>query len=290
MPKLSGHKHVGQIMPFRVQNLGAVAVLALALGGCLGRGTGDVTGSIASSQPMTEQSWRAEIQAWQPRYDANNSDRIASLRYSRALRGLGQQAQALAVLQTAVIKHPKDMELLGAYGRALMDVGQLKQAEDVLSRAHMPERPDWRILSAQGAVADQMGDHVRAHGFYETALRINPGEPTIMSNLGLSYALSKRLPEAEKVLTAAAQDPRADKRVRQNLVLVLGLQGRFAEAERIAAQDLPPADVARSMTQLRQMVSQPNSWDLLRQGAKPRTGANAAQRKPQPVAAAPAEG
>lgn len=279
-------------MRFRLQNVGTVAVMALALSGCLGRGASDITGSLGTNQPMSEQQWRGELQSWQPRFDANPGDKTAAFRYARALRGLGQQAQAVAVLQNAVIKHPKDLDLLGAYGRALMDVGQLKQAEDVLARAHMPERPDWRILSAQGAVADQMGDHTRAQGFYETALRINPGEPTIMSNLGLSYALSKRLPEAEKVLAAAAQDPRADKRVRQNLVLVLGLQGRFGEAERIAAQDLPPADVAKSMTQLRLMVSQPNSWDMLRQGGKPkpRAGANAAQRKPQTTAAAPAEG
>jgi Flp pilus assembly protein TadD len=287
--------NTGHHMGFRLRNLATVAILALALGGCLNRGASDITGSLASSQPMTEQQWRSELNAWQPRYDADTGDKTAAFRYARALRGLGQQAQAVAVLQSAVIKHPKDLDLLGAYGRALMDVGQLKQAEDVLSRAHMPERPDWRILSAQGAVADQMGDHARAQGFYETALRINPGEPTIMSNLGLSYALSKRLPEAEKVLTAAAQDPRADKRVRQNLVLVLGLQGRFAEAERIAAQDLPPADVARSMTQLRQMVSQPNSWDMLRgkgQGAaKPSVAAGTTPRKPQPArTAAPAEG
>lgn len=291
-------RDLGQRMPFTLQNLGTVAVLALALSGCLGRGAADVTGSLATSQPMSEEQWRGELQAWQPRFDANPSDKTASLRYARALRGLGQQAQAVAVLQSAVIKHPKDLDLLGAYGRALMDVGQLKQAEDVLSRAHMPERPDWRILSAQGAVADQMGDHQQAQGFYETALRINPGEPTIMSNLGLSYALSKRLPEAEKVLTAAAQHPRADKRVRQNLVLVLGLQGRFAEAERLAARDLPPADVAKSMTQLRMMVSQPNSWDMLRgkpqagsrPGSAPRSGAGSAQRKPLEQTAAPTQG
>jgi Flp pilus assembly protein TadD len=295
-------------MPFRLRNLVTVAVLSLALSGCLGRGQSDITGSLGTNQPLSEQQWRSELGTWQPRYDANQNDKTAAFRYARALRGLGQQAQAVAVLQSAVIKHPKDLDLLGAYGRALMDVGQLKQAEDVLARAHMPERPDWRILSAQGAVADQMGDHPRAQGFYETALRINPGEPTIMSNLGLSYALSKRLPEAESVLTAAAKDPRADKRVRQNLVLVLGLQGRFAEAERVAAQDLAPADVAKSMTQLRQMVSQPNSWDMLRNtsgtgarrpdgrgqdrkvsGAKPQAPASALSRQP-PRAAAPAEG
>lgn len=261
---------MGRINPFRLRGIVSMAALALALSGCAGRGLPDITGSLAgSTTPVTEAQWRSELQTWQQRYDANQGDRTAALRYARALRALGQNTQAVAVLQNIILRHPKDMELLGAFGRALMDAGQLKQAEEVLGRAHLPERPDWRILSAQGAVADQLGDHQRAQGFYEAALRINPGEPTILSNLGLSYALSKRLPEAERALGEASRHPQADKRVRQNLVLVLGLQGRFAEAERVAATDLPPADVARTMAQLRQMVSQPNSWDMLRQGGKP---------------------
>ena len=261
---------MGRINPFRLGGIVSVAALALALGGCVGRGLPDITGSLGgTATPVTETQWRSELQTWQQRYDTNQGDRTAAFRYARALRALGQNSQAVAVLQNSILRHPKDMELLGAFGRALMDAGQLKQAEDVLARAHLPERPDWRILSAQGAVADQLGDHQRAQGFYEAALRINPGEPTILSNLGLSYALSKRLADAERALGEAARHPQADKRVRQNLVLVLGLQGRFAEAERVAATDLPPADVAKAMAQLRQMVSQPNSWDMLRQGAKP---------------------
>jgi Flp pilus assembly protein TadD len=277
---------MGRINRFRLRGIVSMTALALALIGCAGRGLPDITGSLAgSTTPVTEAQWRSELQTWQQRYDANQGDRTAAFRYARALRALGQNSQAVAVLQNIILRHPKDMELLGAFGRALMDAGQLKQAEEVLARAHLPERPDWRILSAQGAVADQLGDHQRAQGFYEAALRINPGEPTILSNLGLSYALSKRLPEAERALGEAARHPQADKRVRQNLVLVLGLQGRFAEAERVAATDLPPADVAKAMAQLRQMVSQPNSWDMLRQGGKPagpRPEGSAAARTPPP--------
>jgi Flp pilus assembly protein TadD len=277
---------MGRINRFRLRGIVSMTALALALSGCAGRGLPDITGSLAgSTTPVTEAQWRSELQTWQQRYDANQGDRTAAFRYARALRALGQNTQAVAVLQNIILRHPKDMELLGAFGRALMDAGQLKQAEEVLARAHLPERPDWRILSAQGAVADQLGDHQRAQGFYEAALRINPGEPTILSNLGLSYALSKRLPEAERALGEASRHPQADKRVRQNLVLVLGLQGRFAEAERVAATDLPPADVAKAMAQLRQMVSQPNSWDMLRQGGKPagpRPEGSAAARIPPP--------
>ena len=126
--------------------------------------------------------------------------------------------------------------MLGAYGRALADVGNYEQALEVLNRAHTPDQPDWRILSAQGAVLDQMGRHDEAQRYYASALKIMPDEPSVLSNLGLSYALSKDLPQAEATLRRAAAQPGAEPRVRQNLALVVGLQGRFAEAETIAAR------------------------------------------------------
>ena len=48
----------------------------------------------------------------------------------------------------------------------------------------------------------------------------------------------------------------ADPRVRQNLALVVGLQGRFAEAEAIARADLPPEEAAANVAYLRQMLAQ----------------------------------
>ncbi len=188
------------------------------------------------------------------------------------------------MLQNAVLVHTDDLEMLGAYGRALADNGRLKEADEVLSRAHSPERPDWRILSAQGTVADQLGDHPRAQQLYQAALKLAPGEPTIMSNLGLSLALAKRLPEAERVLSEAAASGRSDVRVRQNLVLVLGLQGRFSEAETLARQDQSMAEAAATIAYLKRSVSQQNSWELLKGKAKP-----AAARNPEAAAAAAAE-
>src|SRR5918994_1057865 len=160
---------------------------------------------------------------WSSSHDAPCAASPSGLPYARGLRALEQNAQAVAVLQQAAIRSPKNPELLAAYGKALADVGRYKEAAEVLSKAHTPERPDWRILSAQGAVADQLGDHGLAQSYYGTALKIAPGEPTVLSNLGLSYALSKRLADAEKTLRAAAATPAADARVRQNLALGLGL-------------------------------------------------------------------
>lgn len=266
----------------RAACLAAVGLAALVAGGCQGRGgLGDVTGSIARSdgQPRSQSEWRSESQRWAPRYDANPKDRDAAFFHARALRALDQNAQALAVLQGAVLVHQNDNELLGAYGRSLADNGRLREADEVFSRAHSPERPDWRILSAQGTVADQLGEHERAQQLYQSALKMAPNEPTIMSNLGLSLALSKRLPEAERILTEAVASGRSDARVRQNLVLVLGLQGRFGEAETLARQDQSPAEATATIAYLKRSVSQQNSWDMLR-------GKPASAGKPQKAAGA----
>jgi len=272
---------------FRTRLALTACLAALALAGCQGRGgPGDITGSIGqtASQPRNPADWQAERERWSARYNGNPKDREAAFRYARALRALDQHAQALAVLQGAVLVHQNDRELLGAYGRSLADNGRLKEADDVLSRAHSPEQPDWRILSAQGTVADQLGDHGRAQQLYDTALKLAPGEPTIMSNLGLSLALSRRLPEAERVLREAVGSGKADARVRQNLVLVLGLQGRFSDAEAIARQDQSPADAAATVAYLKGSVSQRNSWEMLKGAgkARPKAAAGPADGQPSP--------
>src|SRR3989440_255285 len=147
-------------------------------------------------------------------------------------------------------------------GLALADAGNFKQALDVLERAHSPDQPDWRILSVQGAVMDQMGRHAEAQRYYASALRIVPDEASVLSNLGLSYALSKDLKRAEETLRRASATGSVDKRVRQNLALVVGLQGRFQEAETIARADLPSGEAAANVTYLRQLLVQKGSGTL----------------------------
>ena len=107
----------------------------------------------------------------------------------------------------------------------------------------------------QGTAHDQMGHHDEARRYYESALKIVPGEPSVLSNLGLSYMLSKDLPKAEEALRQAYASGRADARVRQNLALVIGLQGRFAEAEQIVRADLPPDEAAANVAYLKQMLN-----------------------------------
>ena len=237
------------------------AAIALSTAGCQTIQPTESTGSLgAAASARNDADWRRSAEAWGERYRANPHDPEAAVNYAQALRGIGQRAQAAAVLEQASIQNPKHTGVIGAYGRALADAGNYKQALDVLNRAHTPDQPDWRILSVQGAVLDQMGKHTDAQRYYASALKIAPDEPSILSNLGLSYALSKDLVRAETTLRRAAATSTADPRVRQNLALVVGLQGRFPEAEGIARADLPSDEAAANVAYLRQMMAQQNGW------------------------------
>ena len=112
----------------------------------------------------------------------------------------------------------------------------------------------------KGAVLDQMGRHPEAQRHYAAALKIVPDEPSTLSNLGLSYLLTKDLKNAEVTLRRAAAQQNAGPQVRQNLALVVGLRGRFEEAEKIASADLPENEAAANVNYLRQMLAQQRDW------------------------------
>jgi len=250
----SGIRHVGLLL--------AISLATLPMAGCKSLSFNDLTGSISRNDvpPNDPAGLRRFTESWGKRYEANPNDKQVILAYARGLRAEGKVTQAVAVLQQAAMRSPNDLEILGAYGKALADAGRLEEAAGVLRQAHTAERPNWSIYSAQGSVADQLGDHYGAQAFYVEALKLAPGEPSVLSNLGLSYALNKELGKAEDMLRQAAKHPRADARVRQNLALILSLQGKFAEAETAASRDLSAEEAAANVVAIRQMISQSNAW------------------------------
>ena len=258
------------------RSFGAAGCLftALAAGGLSGcNSLLEVTGSTPAAEvaPTDEAGWRAYANRWAKAYDAQPGEKVASINYARALRALDRYAEAVSIMRVAAVKAPKDYEILGAYGKALADDGDLELARDVLAKSYPQERPDWTIMSVQGSVEDKLGNYGAAQHYYLEALKIAPGEPSTLTNLGLSYALTQRLPLAEATLKDAASSPRADARVRQNLALVLSLEGKFREAEQISSRDMSPEDAASNVRAIQQMIAQSDSWRALQQksGTRP---------------------
>ncbi|MEO0326968.1 MAG: tetratricopeptide repeat protein [Pseudomonadota bacterium] len=227
------------------------------------------TGSIGGSRGKSiEQMTVTELQHTANRlgqqYERNPNDKQVGISYANVLRTTGRNEQALAVMQQMVIKHPQDNDVLSAYGKSLAASGNLEKALKVIQRAQRPDRPDWRLFSAQGAILDQLNRSKEARLQYRKALDIVPSEPSVLSNLGMSYVLTGDLRAAETFLRKAIRQPGADSRVRQNLALVVGLQGNFEEAETIARGELPPAEAEDNIAYLRTMLSQQNAWNLIK--------------------------
>lgn len=259
----------------RLLTLAGAIACAVLLAGCQSNGLGDVTGSIGNGNrevtlPTAEPQLRSFAEEWGHKYDRDPNNKQVAVTYARALRALDEHASAVAVLQKLAVKYPKDLDVLGAYGKALADAGRLQEASQVLQHAHTPERPNWSILSAQGSVADQLGEHTQAQEYYAAALKIVPDQPQVLSNLGLSYALSKQLPRAEETLQHASTQAGADMRVRQNLALVLALEGKFTAAQEILQRDMSPVDAAGNVASIRQMIAQSNTWSEIRKLDHPR--------------------
>lgn len=241
--------------------------LALLITGCAQKRL--TTGSVPSNlrKPVSQMTMAELHQAtdfWQGRYEKNPKDRTTGMQFAAALRMTGRNEQALAVMQRVAIYHPEDRDVLGAYGKALAGAGQLQKALETVQRAQTPDTPDWKLHSAEGAIYDQLGKPKLARVQYRKALDIRPKEPSVLSNLGMSYLLTGDLRASETYLKQAIDQPGADSRVRQNLALVIGLQGRFQEAESVAAGELPPAEAQANVAFLRKMLSEQNAWNKLK--------------------------
>ncbi|EJZ21960.1 tetratricopeptide repeat protein [Rhizobium sp. Pop5] len=245
----------------------AASLIVLALAGCSTTKDRMTTGSVPKITKPVEEMDATELRTATDRlgqaYEKNPRDPVNGVNYANLLRMNGRDAQALAVMQQVAISNPSDRNVLAAYGKAQAAAGQFQQALDTIGRAQTPDRPDWRLISAEGAILDQMGKASDARQRYRDALDIQPNEPSILSNLGMSYVLTGDLRTAETYLRSAASQPTADSRVRQNLALVVGLQGRFPEAEQIARRELSPQQADANVAYLRGMLSQQNSWQKL---------------------------
>ncbi|MGV8855937.1 MAG: tetratricopeptide repeat protein [Devosia sp.] len=200
------------------------------------------------------------------RYKSNPRDKNIAIHYAAALRAVGQPKQAIAVLEAGIDSHPGDVDISVAYAKALTADGRFEQSLTVLDNVIRPEAPDWNALLVKGATLDQLGRNAEARQFYTQALTIAPGEASVEANLGLSYAMTNELGTAEQHLRRAVQMRGASSQIRQNLALIVGLQGRFDECRALYAAELPPDQVNNNMTYVRALLTQQNRWDVIAKG------------------------
>jgi Flp pilus assembly protein TadD len=246
-------------------------VLAVFVGGCSGHQakleadsfvTGSTTDAPAAEADAPSYMRTRELStAWA----AHPGDVKIGFEYATNLGKLGQLDTQTEVLKALSLAHPNDAALQSRIGKEFLTAQRPGEAAAILERATAGGTADWKTYSALGSAYDQQGQFDLARQQYNKALALQPGALSVENNMGLSFALQGKLPEAEKVLRSALAQPgsAAMPQVRQNLALVIGLQGRLDEARQVASADLPPDQVEANMNYLQQMLAKPNTWAQL---------------------------
>ncbi len=211
-----------------------------------------------------KQDLLTQAKFWAVEHEKNPNEYEAALKYARILRAIGSSPRATEIASQALTLKQGDVDLTLIYAQASLDMGKAEDAAYALARAEAEGNGDWRLMSVIGVTLDTLDQHRNAQDYYRKALALSPNNPKILSNLGLSYVLEGKPALAEKTLREAAAIPGADSRVTQNLILALGVQGKFEEVDAIATTDLPQALVDSNREYFRSLLNPSRSWDTLR--------------------------
>jgi Flp pilus assembly protein TadD len=241
---------------------------ATALAGCKQSTSSlDSSGDLSTASTSVPVSYEATAEL-SKKWEADPKNVSKGLAYANALESIGQSKKQLEVYRKLVALNPANTKLASLYGRKLVSIGRTNEAVPVLERAAQSGDADWRTYSALGSAYDQQGLYQKARAEYQKALALDPQNLSVQNNMGMSYALEGDLKQAETTLRQADAIPRSktEPRIRQNLALVVGLQGRFDEASKLASEDLPAEQVQENMAYLQKMLSQPNTWQQISEG------------------------
>ena len=188
---------------------------------------------------------------WAQEVSRDPRDAEAGVAFSAALRGMGKNEEAVGAAEAVLAFKPDHIEALLELARAQIARGQAFHAIAPARQAGRLAPRDWRSPSLLGVAYEAVDRAPEARTAWEQALQLSPDNPAVLTNLALSWAAAGDLPRAEGLLRRAAARPDAGAKVRQNLALVLGLQGKTAEAERLIRDDLPPEQAAANLAWLR---------------------------------------
>jgi Flp pilus assembly protein TadD len=174
---------------------------------------------------------------------------------SNAQRAMGQYQEAADTAHTVLLFAPDNTDVLLAAARAHIEGGNAFYAIDALKRLSGLKPDDWQAWSLLGVAYDQTKRPDDAWAAWQTALKLSPDNPAVLTNMAMARLTAGDLPGAEPLLRTAVAQKAATLQERQDLALVLGLEGKMPEAEKLLRQDLPPDIADANLAWLQQKLS-----------------------------------
>ena len=236
----------------------------------------------------------AQAAFWSREYELNPGDLESAIKLSAAVRKLGNPQRAIEIAQTTRALYPRDPYLTAEFAAGLIAAERAQEAMQPLDEALRTAPGYARLWSLKGAALDQQENYDLARKHYAKALQITPHDPNVMANVGLSFALSGDPVTAEGWLRRAVAVPGASQSVRQNLALILQLQGKNEEAKRYAGRGNAPALRAAPTPSQAPQANPYNTgigpYETQRVAARPNSRAYQAPQSYQPRGSAPSQG
>lgn len=192
------------------------------------------------------------------RYPGNAENAIA---YAEFLKAEGQFDKANDVMKTAAGRNPGSASVQLYFAKSQAAIGNYPDALRTSRRAAQLAPNDWRTYSQEGLILDQMGKPMDARMAYRKALSLSRNNPEVLSNMATSYVLTHDLVSAEGFLRDAVKQRDADPDVRVNLALVLALQGKRDEAQRVATAAVSSEQAARNLAALNAATAPGGAWE-----------------------------
>jgi len=157
----------------------------------------------------------AQAAFWSREYELNPGDLESAIKLSAAVRKLGNPQRAIEIAQTTRALYPRDPYLTAEFAAGLIAAERAQDAMQPLDEALRTAPGYARLWSLKGAALDQQENYDLARKHYAKALQITPHDPNV---------------------SRAVAIPGASRSVRQNLSLILQLQGKNEEAKRYAGR------------------------------------------------------
>lgn len=245
----------------------ATLATALMLGACAQDGSTMLDTSLLDMKPAASKTETASAKAagsakseleqateyWGKKFKEKPADAEAAVSYAKNLKAMGERQQAMMVLQQANTLHPDNKQIASEFGRLALELDQLPLARQMLALADDPVNPDWKVISARGTLLAKEGRYSDAIPLYERAAMLSSEQLSVMNNLAMAYAMAGEAGKAEDVLRRI-EAKGGNSRTRQNLALVLGLQGKFDESKAIASEVMGADRAASDAAVLKRMV------------------------------------
>jgi Flp pilus assembly protein TadD len=243
-------------------------VCALALAGC------QTTGSTTKAQADAETSQADRLVKLAGDIESRGEHDTAMSLYARAaampeasaaanvragdayLRS-GYVDEATAQYKAALVKSPNDGQAMLGLGSALIESGDLDAGLRALSEA-APIVNTSRAYNRLGVAQTMAGQTQQAQSTFITALKLEPDDLDLQTNMALAAALEGNASVALPIAQRVAASGKAQLRHKNNIVIVYGLLGQDDQVKSAPPTGLSSKEIATLLARCREIRAKGN--------------------------------